>query len=330
MTGACIALLTLAIQAFPKYWVFEYPPKSNPMIDILSQEVKQPLGSEFRGRVADMLGRSIERNVLSAPDIFALAASLVQTTGNDFRLMGLHYFGIPGFFQFNETISPFLYVTSTRLLAFPEDKQRRNVMVLRKIDTRILAMLGVRFVITDRVYDGVGATLSARMRAGEHDLFLYEIGNPNVGDYSPSTVVAIPSASGIVMRMANPNFDPKHEVIADIPIEANGLVPANNARLTFKGGALQLQAESHGQSILLVPLEFSRCLDATPVKYEKPVIFRANLLETGVLFSERVDAILSIRTGAFFNPACRLRDFFDARTLNVTSGPITVGPTQTN
>jgi hypothetical protein len=110
-------------------------------------------------------------------------------------------------------------------------------------------------------------------------------------------------------------------VIADLPGDAGGLVAARNARLTFRGAALQIEAESDGRSLLLVPLEFSRCLEASVVAGEKPLLLRANLLETGVLFSGRLDATLAIRTGPFLDPACRLRDLLDARALRVGDVP---------
>jgi hypothetical protein len=99
------------------------------------------------------------------------------------------------------------------------------------------------------------------------------------------------------------------------------LVPAHNAYLTFGGGSLRLHAESDGRSIVLVPLEFSRCLETRALENEKPLLFRANLVETGVLFSGRLDTTLSLRTGPFLNPTCRLRDFFEARALQIGKVP---------
>ena len=98
----------------------------------------------------------------------------------------------------------------------------------------------------------------------------------------------------------------------------NRLVPVRHAvRFIFNGGSLRLQTESDGRSILLVPLDRRRCLEATALDGEKPILVRANLVETGILFSGRLDIRLSLQTGPFLNPACRLRDFFDARTLQV-------------
>jgi hypothetical protein len=320
LAGIGIAIvLALALETPRIDYGFPYPPRSNQITDILTREIGLRPGSAFRGRAANMTGRSIDRHV-DWPDLHNSDYHVNLAIGNELRLVGLHYFGIPGLFQYSPTISPFLYAVTTRLLALPGDLQTRNVLVLREIDPRILAMLGVRFVITDREYKGP-ASLRASVPITDRTLFLYEIAKPDLANYSPTAVSRIAKASDIVARLADPNFDPAREVIGDLPGDEKGLVPAHNARLSFDGGSLRLQAESDGRSVLLVPLEFSRCLGATPVEYEKPVLFRANLLETGVLFSGRMDTMLSLRTGPFLHPACRLLDFFDARALRVGEVP---------
>ena len=113
---------------------------------------------------------------------------------------------------------------TSRLLALPADKQMRSVIVLRDIDPRILAMLGVRFVLTDREYDGP-VSVRAIEPIKEKFLFLYEIARPNLGDYSPVVVSKIATAPEIIARLANPSLDPTHEVIADVPSDINRLVP---------------------------------------------------------------------------------------------------------
>jgi hypothetical protein len=315
VTAAIILALALAISTSREGWAFPYPPKPNQITKILSRETGLGLGSEFRGRTANMIGRTIGRPI-DWLVLHRIDYALTLESGNELRLVGLHYFGIPGFFQYTPTISPFFYVVASRLLAMPGEKQMRNVIVLRDINSRILAMLGVRFVITDRTYDGP-ATLRANITIPDRTLLLYEIGNPNIGNYSPIAARKASTASEAIVRMSDPNFDATREIIADLPDDAKDLVPARNASLSFYGASLRVRAETDGRSILLLPLEFSHCLEADAAGGKEPVLFRANLVETGILFSGHLDAMLSIRTGPFRNPACRLRDLFDAHALRV-------------
>jgi hypothetical protein len=320
LVGAAIVVVLVLVISTPRQdYGFPYPPRSSQITNILAQETGLPLGSAFRGRTVDMIGASISRNV-DWLNLHAIDGSLADATGNELRLVGLHYFGIPGFFQYTPTISPFLYAVTTRLLALPGDKQMRNVLVLRKNDPRILAMLGVRFVITDCPNTVWGGACAGALN-GKGAVFLDEVAKPNLGDYSPTEVRKIATAAGIIARLADPNFDPTREIIADLPSDTKPLMPARNARLTFFGDSLRVQAESDGESVLLMPLEFSHCLEADTGATGTPVLVRANLVETGILFSGRLDTRLSVHTGPFLNPSCRLRDLFDARALRVGEVP---------
>ena len=98
-------------------------------------------------------------------------------------------------------------------------------------------------------------------------------------------------------------------------------MPARSSHLTFDGVSLRLEADSPGRSVLLLPLEFSRCLKATSIRAGEPILFRANLLETGILFSGRLDVTISIRTGVFLDPGCRLQDYRDVTALRIGEVP---------
>ena len=318
--SACIILiLMLAIGTSRRDFGFVYPPAPNRFTELLVENTGLPPGSAFRGRTATMTGRAITGNV-NWLELHGLDGALAATARNELRLVGLNYFDIPTLFEYTPTISPAFYAVMTRLLALPGDRQMRNVIVTRQINSRVLAMLGVHFVITDRKYDGP-ARLRATDQIGGRKLFLYEIADPNLGDYSPTIVTQAGTAGAILDRLADPRFDPRREIIADIGDRIEGLVPALHARLDFDGASLKLHAESDGRSVLLLPLEFSSCIALRGPDAGKISIFRANLLETGVLFSRHVDVTLSVRTGAFLHPACRLRDFFETRELGIEKVP---------
>jgi hypothetical protein len=312
------AVLTVAALTPSRSDDFRFPPAATPITRYLAQGTELRPGSVFRGRVANMDGRSIDGS-LSPRELHQPDRSL-PATGNPMRQFGLHYFGVPELYEYTPTITPFFHAVTTRTLALPGDRQQRSVLLLRDFNPRILAMLGVRFVVTDREFDGP-ADLRMSFRGAGQTYFVYEIVNPNLGNYSPTVVHSLSTASEIIARLQDTAFDPTREIIGDLPVSENELVPASNARLTFDGASLRLQADSSGRSILLVPLEFSHCLKAASTDDDRLLLFRANLVETGILFSGRLDAALSLDTGPFLNPACRLRDFFDARALHVDAVP---------
>jgi hypothetical protein len=309
--------LTAATPAFVDS--FQYPAPATALTRLLADETGLQPGSQFRGRTLNVTGRSLHPNVTWF-ELHGNDMRISREIGNEMRVVGLHRFGIPSLFQYGPTISPAFYATTTRLLGRPGDVQMRNVTVVREIEPKILAMLGVRFVITDTPFDGP-ATLRASLPVKDGSFYLYEIADPNIGNYSPTVVRSLPSASDIIERLRSPDFDAAREVIGDVTVPAGGLTPARNARITFDGASLRVQADSSGHSILLLPLEFSRCLAATPGQSGDVVLFRANLLETGLLFSGRLDTSISARTGPFLNPGCRLRDYSDMKSLRIGELP---------
>jgi hypothetical protein len=298
-------------------YAFPYPPKPTPFTELIARQAGMAPGTLFRGRTANLTGQTLERDI-NWFDLHLRDGALSTDLGNEMRVAGLHAFGIPSLFEYTPTITPAFYATTTRLLALPGDGQRRNVVVLRHIDLRVLAMLGVRYVIADAPVDSP-ATLQASLPTKNATLYLYEIANPNLGDYSPTIVRKAATAADIIALLAAAAFDPSREIVADLPETTKELSPATSARLTFDGVSLRAEAESSGRSILLLPLEFSNCLKIVSASSGEPLIFRADLLETGIIFSGRLDASLSIRTGPFFiNPGCRLQDHLEMTALQIS------------
>src|SRR5262249_40606818 len=79
----------------------------------------------------------------------------------------------------------------------------------------------------------------------------------------------------------------------------------------------RVRANSAGRSILLLPVEFSRCLKISDVAGGAPRLFRADLMLTGVLFERQLDAQISFHTGPFHNWRCRLDDLADSNNIGM-------------
>jgi hypothetical protein len=83
--------------------------------------------------------------------------------------------------------------------------------------------------------------------------------------------------------------------------------------VTIKDG-YRLTASARGTAVLVLPIQFSHCWeiensgDLTP-----PRIFRANIIQTGILFKEDVDVRLRFNFEPW-NASCR---FEDARDLTL-------------
>src|SRR5439155_23404955 len=126
-----------------------------------------------------------------------------------------------------------------------------------RFDARILAMLGVRFVIHE-------SPISSAVRRGEYamagrTLYLHEIGDPNIGTYSPTKVHVVATAKAAITLMARPELDLRRAAIVHESLP-DDLVTATSDGLRVFRDALRVHAESRGTSLLVLPLEYSHCL----------------------------------------------------------------------
>jgi hypothetical protein len=77
-------------------------------------------------------------------------------------------------------------------------------------------------------------------------------------------------------------------------------------------------AESDGRSLVVVPVEFSHCIElheAHPGEGNGPSLLRIDGLLTGIAFERHLDAVLSFRTGPLHNPVCRWVDYRDMKAM---------------
>lgn len=314
--ASALALTCAAFTRAPKIPLV-YPPAQTALTSLLRSEVGLSPPGPFRGRVATLTGRTIDHGV-SWLDLHSYDFSLEHRFGNEMRLVGLNFFDVPALFQYGSTMTPAFYALTSRFLSDPRDTQMRSVSAWRRYDPKLLALLGVRFVITDSPINGLAS--AKEEVSGVDRLFAYRLSQPNTGDYSPTEVVPPTRARDFLMYFGRQEFDPRKQVVASLPIVVDVLTPAVKSRYEFDGVAIHIAARSEGHSLLVLPLEFSRCLmiEATS---GAPSLFRADLLLTGVLFTGELDATIRLHTGPYIRPMCRLADLKDLIDFGVRDLP---------
>jgi hypothetical protein len=248
--------------------------------------------------------------------------------GNPYRLPYLWRFDIPTFEAYSQTVEPALYAVVSRLLDRPGDGQTRNIIIVTRTNVPLMESLGVRFLITDYPLPS-DARLSARLVAPKITHYLYELPDPNYGSYSPTAIVVARNATEVLRRIANRNFDFRHSVVLDEPLNL-ALEPAQRSIISVVRGGLRLRAQSAGVSLLLLPIQFSECLATSEHQGGSGnviAIRRANLAETAVVFRGTIDVTLSLQVSPFWAPYCRLHDAHEMRTFGLADVPriITTG-----
>jgi hypothetical protein len=233
----------------------------------------------------------------------------------------LWYYGIPTLFEYNQFMTPAYYLMMTRILSRPQDHQMRSVIVLTKPNPRYLQSLGVRFLLTDFLLADPSAALvqsETIQPASGLTLHLYELKNANLATYSPTKAVVVSNAEETIERLMQADFDYTAAVVTDRPLPDN-LVPASSSCLNAGKDRVTVSAVSPGTSVLLLPLQYSHCLELKVLEARgarvKPKLVRLNLLQAGLVFTGSVRAEIRFANGPFRNPFGRIEDYMDLKNL---------------
>ena len=141
---------------------------------------------------------------------------------------------------------------------------------------------------------------------------IYEFLRPNTGNYSPTEVLTAESGADIMARIGVPGFDYTRQVVLSAPV-GEKLSPARDMQLIVRRGGLHVSGKSDGTSLVILPLQFSHCLQADDPRVR---FVRANLLMAGLIFSGELDTDVRFGYG-IFSPRCRRVDLADVKRLDL-------------
>lgn len=342
-------LLGIAIAAAPWFYVHQrqkvseplnttyygsYPQRETAITRILKDQIALHPGAVFRGRAATLTGRifPLSTNVSfvtlsNIPDKLAM-----QTTGNYNSFAGLWQDAIPTLAEYNQLMTPAYFAFGRTFFTEPADVQIRNIIAMRRIDPRMLRVAGARFFVTDAPFNGdarlretlpVPVTPEMLINSGiaahisSFALYLYELDRANLGQYSPTEIRHAETANETLDILADPAVDLSQTVVtsANLP---NDLVPAALGSFIIDQGLFRLKAASEGWSLLVLPMEYSRCLHLDKQSDAAGAhLIRVDLLMTGVLFNRKLDARLTYRSGPLIGSYCRIEDARDMKAIKI-------------
>jgi len=294
---------------------FRWPPLRTPFVDFLEHEIALRPGEPFRGRVVNLAGARFDPQFVNAPffNQHSYDAMAAVFLGNDHREYGFWFYDIPTLDETNHVASPFFHLLMSRLLN-PQGAlfaRQHETATLFKPD--ILAQLGVRYVVTEEPLPDRKPVRTINL-VPNRSQYLYELEDANVAGRAVSRVTIARTAGEALTRMRAADMDFRREALLFEPLPDEPLGAVSRSRLDVHRGFLTVSAEAPGRALLVLPVEFSRCLEFTwgNASAPPPLALRANLDQTAILFDRRLDARIALRNGPFANPLCRLRDFHDA------------------
>lgn len=298
---------------------FIWPPSETPVTKFLAQRLALKPGALFRGRIASVAGSDFEREWVSTPFITQhnYDAMNLFFSGNDHRMYGLWYHDIPTLFESNQFSSPFFHLVNARLLNAPGSRDTRSYETQSVPNWRIMELLGVRYLLSDKLIRNSELVFQYKLTEGRN-LFIYSLPNANLSGYSVTEVRQADSAKQAINMLADPSLDLHRAAVVSSSEILPNLVPASRSGLWVERGGYRIDAESAGTSLLVLPLEYSHCLQAqlTSTGQDLPRLVRANLTMAALLFSGHVRGTLQLRYGALSSD-CRMDDWSEANELQI-------------
>lgn len=288
-------------------WLF--PPPDSAIMGQLAKDLSHKPGDQFKGRVATFTGMNIANSV-NWSDLQGYDDSLLSEIDNDMRKAGFWINSIPTMTEYNSHITPRFYYLTTQFLARPGDRQIRSMMTLRSLNPKILQLLGITHVVIDTP-NSLFSPLVSDSRV-EPTIYLYKIQEANTSGFSPINVIYPKNIREAVNLMKSDEFDFKSTITVEKPLNIDSnLVPVNESRITVNDGSYRIIAKSNGESILVLPIEYSSCFDATNYGSPNSVldVFPGNTLLMSILFNKNLDIELRYANGPFNNSSCRLNDY---------------------
>lgn len=308
---AVVVMIPLAGVLLTGVRVVATPPEAIPPgVDFLKLSWHAPL-EPLRDRVVTRPGELFRGSVVTYfPDYPLEAVAAAQAT--------LWAMEIPTLEEYSQTLSPPLYYLASRALGGPRDGPHgRNRLQVRTLRPALLRALGVRFLLASRSAGNqleTDPTLTLRDLSEVDGYRVFELARPNVGTYSPTRVLLARTAREMTGLLSSPDVDLERDVVLAEPV-GGALVPAAAASMRLTREGVRITARSAGTSLLLVPLQFSHALQVRAARGEARLI-RANLVQTGVLFTDEIDIDISLAVG-IGRHAGRKQDLTDLDTLGI-------------
>ena len=235
--------------------------------------------------------------------------------GEAFTETDLWRLNVPTLEEYGEWTSVQAHRFMERLLAPAGLKPHSNYLRAYAIDSDILRLLGVRYVLTDADALDRPATLRGAVSApGAPSVRLFELDRVNLGTYSPTQFALATTADAIVQRIRDnqDRLDRVAVVAEELPATS---IQARNVTIIIERDGVRIRAQSDGPAHIVLPIQFSNCLvvvNGTPVRLR-----RVNLMQTLMSFSGAVDARIELHFGLFADNSCRLRDARDNQALGL-------------
>ena len=220
---------------------------------------------------------------------------------------------IPVLNDYSHNLSPLAYRFQREFFWDDNFEQIRNNFKFGALNLQLYEMLGVKYLVAQQPDISSVSTFSDlqssefKEKSIQESYEIVELRHPNLGNYSPTNVTVVANLESAYKELKLLDLKQNIVLFSDPKMS---LQAARESKMTVVDGDIRVVAESAGDSVLVLPFEFSSCINFEE-KSEKSNFIRAELangLLTAVFFSKNLDLTISYRLGLFENQDCRLKD----------------------
>jgi hypothetical protein len=306
-----LTLLVVLLSAFSGYPAKHFASLNLDQRSLLekSLSIKWDQNGLFKGRMATIMETNTGKSEFLYLDNF----------NEDFRAISFWKRNIPVLDQYSQLTSPRLLLTYLFFLNAPEDLQTRNRVFHRSSNVQALSTLGVTFLAISKKLTPPGEGVIKVGQYGSLNRDLYKIEESNTKGYSVTKYKFLQDIgknslrSELIQSLTQRDF-----ILLEKPLFNRKFTHiASNSSIRGSKNGIKVQASSSGWSIIVVPFEYSNCLellDITPGSF-KPKIYPANLGLTAITFYKNLNVELRYRYLGSFKFTCRIEDFKDIQRL---------------
>ena len=231
---------------------------------------------------------------------------------------------IPMLNDYSHNLSPLAYRFQREFFWDGRFEQRRNSFKFGATNLQVYELLGIKYLAAWKPLRFKVSSFS-RLEKSEFrkDYFwknyeVVELKEPNLGDYSPTNVTVVANLESVFKNLKSLDLKQNIVLFSDPKMS---LESAQESKITVVDGDIRVVATSAGDSVLVLPFEFSSCINFEE-NSENSNFIRAELangLLTAVFFSKDLDITVSYRLGLFENQDCRLKDLDLYRSITQDS-----------
>lgn len=285
--------------------------KENELISLVSKKLKN---EHFEGKFATYNNTiSSDGFIKWSENVYKDIFSRYLNLRNDFRILTSYHYRIPSLNLYSTNITPITF-NYLKLLSSEIIKNERSSTVFDIINLNILEMLGVRFIINNKVLDKENLNFVTKIENELEEIFLYEINN-FLSFKNPTKIIYANSIKTTNKILLSKEFNPDNEIIIhDKKIDLTDKNFKKLEKFSFKinKNYLLTKGSAKNKTLVVLPYQFSYCFIS---KY-KNLIFPVNGGLLGIMYDRNLDDEIYYKQSLVNNFTCTIKDFLFFKKIN--------------